>query len=179
MQQTGRRRWAVVSMLTAAVFLAACTHPTPYAPSNGKNGYSDKVIEDNRYWVSFRGNSSTPRDTVETYLLFRAAELTLESGRDWFRIADQDTEVSTRYSGFSTGFGNVGFGPYYSRRGFGGGFSTSIGTTSLRPVSQYEAFANILVYSGEKPADDPEAYDAREVLENLGPDIVLPDQASR
>ncbi|MEM8840641.1 MAG: hypothetical protein AAGD47_02590 [Pseudomonadota bacterium] len=173
MRHLWRKRSIAGFLLLGGALVAACSHPTPYGPSTGQGGYSDKVIEDNRYWVSFRGNSLTPRDTVETYLLFRAAELTIESGRDWFRIADQDTEVSTRYNGFTTGFGRAGFGPYGYRSGFGGGFATGIGTTSLRPVSQYEAFANILVYSGVKPEDDAEAYDAREVLENLSPDIVF------
>ena len=34
----------------------------------------------------------TSRETVETYLLYRAAQLTVERGFDWFEMADRNTE---------------------------------------------------------------------------------------
>lgn len=159
-----------------AILLVACTDPTPYAPAVERDGYSDQAIEENRYRVSFKGNTRTPRETVETYLLYRAAEVTVDSGHDWFKIADQDTEAITRFRGFSSGIGIGGFGPYFYRSSFSRGFFGSVGTSNLRPVSRYEAFANILVFRGEKPDEDGEAYDARSVIQTLGPDIILPEQ---
>ncbi|MEM1275976.1 MAG: hypothetical protein AAGH74_05585 [Pseudomonadota bacterium] len=158
-------------LATLAIGVAACTKPTPYAPADERYGYADQPIEENRFRVSFGGNTLTSRDTVETYLLYRAAEVTVAEGFDWFRLADQETEVSTRYRSFSTG---SAFGPFFYRSGFRGGFFGGIGTTSARPVSRYEAFANILVYAGDKPAEDPDAYDARSVLQTLGPIIQRP-----
>jgi hypothetical protein len=49
-------------------------------------------IETNRFRVSFAGNSMTSRETVERYLLFRAAEITLQQGYDGFEMADRSTE---------------------------------------------------------------------------------------
>ena len=66
--------------LLAVALIAACAAPTPYQAATERNGFSELKIEDDRFSVSFRGNSRTPRETVETYLLHRAAELTLASG---------------------------------------------------------------------------------------------------
>src|SRR5688572_16406254 len=83
-----------------ALVLAACATPTPYQPNvqgqSTSGGYSDARIEENRFRVTFSGNSLTSRETVETYLLYRAAELTLSSGYDYFIIADRQTDRSTR-----------------------------------------------------------------------------------
>ena len=46
--------------------LAACTTPTPYETvAENDYGYSEQKIEDNRYRVTFAGNSATKRETVE------------------------------------------------------------------------------------------------------------------
>ena len=76
--------------------LAACTTPTPYQPlATGtpvSGGYSDQVLDSTHFRVSFRGNSVTSREQVETYLLYRAAELTAAKGFDWFEMADRHTQ---------------------------------------------------------------------------------------
>jgi hypothetical protein len=75
-------REALAAASIATLGLAACEMaPTPYQPATASApGYSEMRIENDRYRVSFSGNSSTPRDVVETYMLYRAAELTLQSG---------------------------------------------------------------------------------------------------
>ncbi|MEM9782534.1 MAG: hypothetical protein AAF899_08670 [Pseudomonadota bacterium] len=156
--------------------LVGCTEPTRYMPAVERDGYVDQAVEENRFRVSFAGNTRTSRDTVETYLLYRAAEVTLAAGKDWFKVAGQDTEAETRFRSFSTGFGRGGFGPFFFRSGFRLGFLGGVGgTTTSRPITRYEAFANILVFEGEKPADDPAAYDARSVIETLEPQIIRPE----
>ncbi|MEO1722639.1 MAG: hypothetical protein AAFR84_09575 [Pseudomonadota bacterium] len=171
------RRWLRLSALGAVVLaITGCTEPTRYTPAVERDGYTDRSVEENRFRVSFAGNTQTPRETVETYLLYRAAELTLAAGKDWFKLANQDTEVETRFSSFSTGFGSSGFGPFFYRSGFRHGFFGGFGAaTTTRPITRYEAFANILVFEGEKPTDDPAAYDARSVIETLEPEIIRPD----
>ncbi|MEM6489241.1 MAG: hypothetical protein AAF677_13415 [Pseudomonadota bacterium] len=165
------------ALLAAAAVLAVagCTEPTRYAPAVERDGYSDRPVETNRYQVSFSGNTRTSRETVETYLLYRAAEVTLAAGKDWFKVAERDTEAETRFRSFSTGFGRSGFGPFFYRSGFSHGFFGGVGTVNSRPITRYEAYANILVFEGEKPVEDPAAYDARSVIETLGPQIVRPD----
>src|SRR3546814_14353968 len=63
-----------------------------------------RSIENNRFRINFAGNSDTPKQTVETYLLFRAAELTLKSGYDYFVFASDSTDASTRYLQSFDGF---------------------------------------------------------------------------
>ncbi|HVF93474.1 MAG TPA: hypothetical protein VM900_04090 [Sphingomonas sp.] len=121
MMHLGRK--AVVGALAASTLMVAgCATETTYRPATGqgfaRTGYSDRQIEPNRFLVSFSGNSVTSRDTVERYLFFRAAELTLQNGFDYFVMADRDTDRQTQtYTtpGFG-GFGGGGFG--YG--GFGG-----------------------------------------------------------
>jgi hypothetical protein len=121
----------------------------------------------NRFRVTFAGNSSTPRDSVQNYLLFRAAELTVQEGFDYFTVADQDVERSTRY--YSQGFYDDYGYPYslrsrrYTRSYIGPRFYSS----SARPVDEYTNVADILMFEGEKPAADVNAYDAKDVLERL------------
>ena len=71
-------------------------------------GYSEQKIENERYRISFKGNSMTGRETVENYLLFRAAELTLQTGYDTFTIVNRDTDKDR----------DVRRGGGYSARGF-------------------------------------------------------------
>jgi len=148
--------------LIPALFLAACATATPYQPRVGDSsyGYADQPIESNRYRVTFAGNSLTSRDTVETYLLYRAAQLTLEKGYDYFVVADQDMAVDTRYREY---FGGAGLGAYYWYPRFG----VAAGTSTSTPVNQYEARCMIQLFNGSKPAENPAAYDAHEVIKNL------------
>src|SRR5579884_4157422 len=62
--------------------LMGCMQPTPYQPRlEGQNtGYTDRELTHNRYRITFTGNSVTPRETVESYLLLRAAEVTRAAG---------------------------------------------------------------------------------------------------
>ena len=88
------------------LLLAACAgKPTPYQPAQGGFGYSEQQTEENRYRVSFAGNSATSRQTVEDYLLYRAAELTVQTGHDWFQVVDRNTVQEDSGYGGSPAFG--------------------------------------------------------------------------
>ncbi len=196
---TPRARLRAIGITFAgALALAACATPTPYQPATGtgfyRNGYSDQQIETNRYQISFSGNSLTSRETVERYLLYRAAQLTLERGYDNFILADRDTNLRSRtYStpgfgggigpGWGAGFGWGGWGPAwrYRSRAFGWRswdpfwgdpfFDRSV---DIRTVDKYEAVAEIVLGRGPKPADNVRAFDARDVLRSLGPTVEAP-----
>jgi hypothetical protein len=150
-----------------ALSLAGCATATPYQPAKDGLGYSEQKLESNRYRVMFAGNSSTPRQTVENYLLYRAAEITLNNGYDYFVIADNATNADTRYLQTFTG---PAYGAYYWRPYWGVGAAT----TTADPITEYQAEANIIVFKGPKPADNPKAFDARELKTNLEAQIVRP-----
>ena len=177
---------------SAAVFLmagalAACETATPYQPlhagSEVSGGYSDLRIDANRWRVSFRGNSLTSRETVETYLLYRAAELTLSEGYDWFETAQRHTDKHVEVDpgpGYYAGWGyGYGWRPYWRYYGYGygwRGWDPYWGDPFFDPTvtQKYEASAEIIMGHGPKPADDRRALDAHEVVANLKPHIVLP-----
>lgn len=192
-------RSLLAAALLSATALSACATPTPYQPINGPGryatGFSDRQIEANRFMVTFAGNSVTSRETVERYLLFRAAELTLQNRADWFSVVDRDTErKSDTYVDrpFGPSFGGYGYwgpgwgywGPSwrYSRRGFGWGGWGGYGADpffddyQVRQIDRYEAQAEIITGRGAKPANDRHAFDAHDVVNRLGPTIELPGQ---
>lgn len=157
----------LVSVVVAA-FLTACATATPYQPEERGFGYSERRIEDNRFRVRFTGNDATDRDRVESYLLYRAAELTVQHGGTHFLIADTDTEASTTFSQHFTGGLGVG---RFSRLGLGAG----IGTGTVRPQStRYAAQAYVLVLEAAPAGDSAQAFRAESVIEHLGPMIQRP-----
>ncbi len=167
-----QRLLAASATVVLAAALVACASVTPYQPQAKGYGYTEQKLEDNRYRVVFTGSPRTPRDTVQDYLLYRAAELTLERGQDYFVIVDNSAqEQATAGSSPSVGFGIGGF----RVGGSGGvsvGVSTSTGTGGGRGA--YRAQAEILLRSGAKPADDGNAFDARALKANLEPRIQRP-----
>jgi predicted metal-dependent enzyme (double-stranded beta helix superfamily) len=51
------------------------------------------------------------------------------------------------------------------------GSAHTFGSGSVVPVHKYGTDALIKMFKGQKPANDPNAYDARETLQYLGPDL--------
>jgi len=184
------RRFRLRPLAAAAglALLAGCATPTPYQPlgagSRASGGYSSVRIAPNRFMVSFAGNSLTSRQRVETYLLYRAAELTVEEGYDGFAIVERATDrnVETRVYGDPFGYGPYRWWrPSWRYRGYGYGWrrwdpwygdpfwGDSI---DVQTVQNFEANAEIVMFRGERR--DDKSFDAREVLTNLGPSIEVP-----
>jgi hypothetical protein len=152
---------------------AACQTPTPYQPATtpSGDGYSTQQLESNRFRVSFKGNSLTTRQTVDTYMLYRAAEVTLQNGADYFVIVNKDVDKNTAYENYGDDLawgwgGGWGWRRGWGGPGFGGGYDYS------RPINAYDAIADIVTFRGQRPANNPYAYNAREVMNAVGPTIV-------
>jgi hypothetical protein len=193
------KRLTLAAALGALALLGACATATPYQAAIGsERGFSEVRIEDNRYQVQFSGNSLTDRRTVETYLLYRAAELTKLNGYDHFRIVRRDTDASSRivpvggaayvpywdyffvdYRYFgprSSYFRNPHRryypGPsYYNRFGYYDPFWG--GPVEFREQTSYVASAEILMGKGPKP-EEPAFFDADQVIFNLTGEIARP-----
>ena len=101
--------------------------------------------------ISYNGDTLTPRETVETYLLYRAAEATLERGFDYFVIVAHDVDETTRFE--STGV----------RPRLG---------VSYREISNHNAMAEIVMFEGEAAPPLANVYDARAVQQSLQSRIV-------
>jgi hypothetical protein len=175
--------------VAAALTLSACATATPYQPAGYggvPGGYAEQRLENDRYRVSFAGNSVTSREQVEMGLLLRAAELTTESGYDWFATVNRDTDRDVRYQamgGFRDPFYRDRYGPFwgpswrYSRRGLWSPWGDPFwgrNDFDVRQIDRYEATSEIVMGRGAKPANDPNAFDAREVISNLGSRVLRP-----
>jgi hypothetical protein len=156
--------------------LAGCIQPTVYKPAGNDSatGYSDQRLAENRYRVTFTGNSVTRRDTVENFLLLRAAEVTRDAGYSWFVFDDRSTEAKTTYYDDFAGFGpwGPGFGRYwhswrYNPWDRGPGFEAM-------PTTRYQAYAEIIVLTPDQAKGDPHALNAADVIARLGPQAAPP-----
>ena len=178
-------------LLTAAAVaalgcgLAGCETATPYQPAPpggpqaGGYGYGDYKVDATHWRVTFSGNSLTSRETVEKYLLYRAAQLTLDQGFDWFDTTDRHTDSTTSYYGADPFWASYGWG-WRPRWGFGGSWGwRSWGAWGPGPdfdvqqANRYEASAEIVM--GHNPAPTGQhVFDAHEVQKNLGPSVATP-----
>jgi hypothetical protein len=168
----------MLALAAVAGLLAACATATPYQPSETAGyGFHEQRIEPNRVRITFRGNTLTDRETVETYLLYRAAEVTLENGKDYFVVSNRDTEEHSRLQGEGFrpsryGFSYWAYRPYWGWSPWYDPFWDE--PARYREVTRYEAIAEIAMFDGPKPEGDPNAFDAREVQANLQGRIVRP-----
>jgi hypothetical protein len=158
-------------IIIGIVLLNAAGCATPYQQHGFRGGYSDARIGQDTVLVSFKGNGYTSKERVQLYLLYRCAEVTRQHGYDYFVVANGSTEAAasefSSYTATTTasvyGTGNAAFG---SARTFGSG--TTI------PIHKYGTDALIKMFKGQKPPSDPNAYDARETLQYLGPQLGMP-----
>jgi len=180
-----------IAALALSVGLTACETATPYQPNlpgqATSGGYSESRLEANRWRVNFTGNSMTSRETVEGYLLYRAAELTLQNGDDWFEMVDRNTARNARtyvepdplyHPWYGPGFGYWRPSWRYRTRGFGWRtwdpfWADRVDVTT---VQNFEATAEIVTHKGAKPPGDVRAFDAHAVVANLGPRIQYPEK---
>jgi hypothetical protein len=169
--------WARALPLTlAACLLAGCSTPTPYAPrTEGQTtGYTDRALAQNRYRVTFTGNTVTPRETVESYLLLRAAEVTRAAGYSAFEFDTRNTKANRSYQTVPYGPPEPFFGGGWGHRGgFGywGGWGFAYDPmVDVVVRTNYEAYAEIVLLTPEQAAKEPRAINAADVISHIGPD---------
>jgi len=182
------RTFAKSALILSFLALAGCATPAAYAPMTPgqATGYTDRQLSDNRWRVTFTGNSVTPRETVENSLLLRAAEVTLASGHNHFVFDTRDTKAQTRYDAFPVGPPAFGYGFH---GGFGYGYGYGPGYWGFRPAwgysafgpdvdivstTKYESYAEIVVLNDEQARREPRAVDARAVIARIPPPVPPP-----
>ena len=155
-----------------ALLLSACA--TAYQPAAFTGGYSHVQIDANTFRVSFRGNGYTSRDRVETYLMYRCAELTAETGHDYFVIVGSSTDARQGLITTPGTYTSTTTGPAMTFGSTAYGSATTTGTYTPGQtfiITKQTGTAIIKVFKGAKPSDNPGAFVAREVLHHLGPNI--------
>ncbi|MEZ5997968.1 MAG: hypothetical protein R3B98_04680 [Hyphomonas sp.] len=163
------------NVLAAAILVTACAAAPDYreASREGAQGYTEQILEKDRYRVSYTGGPHQGAAEVQNLALLRAAELTMEKGGDWFEVVSgetgEDVSVKERFAGTGYTTGTA------LRRSCG-----LLGcTTSAYPVTVasdefskeeetvYDHELEIIIHQGNKPAGDTRAYDAPETAANL------------
>lgn len=165
----GRTR--LVLAAAAVAWLASCAGgETPYRPAQRGEGYSEQQVGPGRYRVMFVGNTVTDQQTVESYMLYRAAELTLKAGREHFTLVESDVEQITSERVIFEG--PAGRSASDGDRVLDGGNFHGY----ARPVHRYRAVA-LIEMSGRDGAvpDGERRFDAREVISRLGGKVGKPD----
>ncbi|HJP68220.1 MAG TPA: hypothetical protein VJ846_04900 [Sphingomicrobium sp.] len=182
-----------IGLTTLALVVAGCTAapPTPYQPyraysaSGIHGGYSEQEIASDRFLVRFHGNSLTPRDRVEGYMLYRAAELTAQHGFDWFIVLDRNTEHNVRtivrpdplyrpWYGLGYEAWRPNWDVYVRGAGWNSMYRGELAASpqfDVRHIEAFETTAEIEMHKGAISASEPRAIDAHKVLADLGPAI--------
>jgi hypothetical protein len=71
-------------LLALLALVSACA--TDYQSSGLTGGFTEKQLEPEIWRLNYGGNGYTTVETVQTYWLYRASELSLEKGYDGFEI---------------------------------------------------------------------------------------------
>lgn len=149
----------------SALALSACASLAPYGPQQFARGqgFSEQQIETNRFRVTYNGVGAP--GPVADRALYRAAQLTVERGYDWFEVTQRwidgrpDSAGGVRPS-VSIGAGSGRYGGW-STSGVGVGLGLDL--SGPQPTS---TTLEIVMGRGAKP-DRPDAYDARRVQDMI------------
>lgn len=137
--------------IVIALFASSCA--TTYQPMSYTGGYRDSALGNGLYQVEFSGNGFTNRSVVNDYFLRRCAEVTLDSGNDYFLLVDQASYANQSNMQTNT-YGTVS-------RDYWGNYNYS-GRTQTTTVTKHSKDGVIKVFKdGEQP---PFAFGAREIL---------------
>ena len=169
-------RWTKNLLLaTGVVCLAGCAQEPPYFGPVGPGhdtGYTDQQLDPTHFRITYSGNSSTPRITVEDFLLLRSAQVALQAGYPYFLFDTRDTKSKTSY--YSTFEGWPGWGGFGGYGWFGPPGWPNAGDAETRPITRYEAYAEIVVLSEVQAQKEPRALNAQAVIDHLGPSAAPP-----
>jgi hypothetical protein len=148
----------------------------------GQAGYAETRLSDAAWRVEFVGDDFTSRETIETYLRYRSAELTIDNGYDWFASStaevSEESEIiveAPRLDRYRERY----WRPHWRRRSrFFWSDLDPVGPIPREPREpqvftsvHYSASADIHFGRGAMPEG---AFDAHRLLEELGPEIVRP-----
>ncbi|WP_300392780.1 hypothetical protein [Henriciella sp.] len=156
--------------LAAFMSVTACQtlDPTPYQARAEGNGYSETALGEGIYRVSFEGNTSTPYQTVEDYLLYRAAELARENGAQTFTILRNDqpsTFVESRPEHTVCHYSPADFSEFVFYP------NETESKTVEPPKTSYEAYIDVKLGKPPAGAADAQVFRTDETLQYLAPCI--------
>jgi hypothetical protein len=154
------KKW--LALLPLIISFTGCSSPG-YQPLGMGGGYRDTRLDSNTVRVTYYGNVAMPSETVQNYMLYRCAQVTLSYGYDYFiilsnNVSSQTSAVNTPGTmiAYNTNK-NTSYGYFIP----GQTFYTSRDTSS----------AMIKMYKGSKPANAGTAFNARDIIKYVGPQV--------
>ncbi|HET7085953.1 MAG TPA: hypothetical protein VFI23_14345 [Rhizomicrobium sp.] len=179
---------AVSSPVLAAPAAPAAPAEAPMVPPAKPGVFALQKRGADRYHLTVAGHKFTTRDEIEKYLLYRAAELTLEQKSGWFTLVESrskgDTEPppkadpSSHYS-FRLAYWRpvwrykvtgtpawTGFSPFSGAAFFGGNPKT---------ITDFEVSADVVLHKGPMNDSDPLAFEAGPVSDLLISQVSPPE----
>jgi hypothetical protein len=157
-----------ISLIAAsALMVTACASLAPYGPQTGPRGqgYAEQQIESNRFRITYNGVGSAAPVVDRT--IYRAAELTLAQGYDWFEVTQRWIDGRPDSAGgvrpnVSIGAGGGRYGGWSTS---GVGVGVGLNLSGPQPTS-----STVEVVMGRgSPPQSADAYDARGVIDAIGP----------
>lgn len=153
-------------LLALCALLCACAAAPSYGPTqDGGPGYAELALGPERWRVRYRGDAGQDREAVESRALLRAAELTLERNRRWFRLIRIESDAQSRPAPVGVGVA-IGAGPSRGNVGLG----TTWEAAGAPRAPRWTALADVAVLTDPVPGD-PQVLDAPRIVATLGPTI--------
>jgi hypothetical protein len=181
-----RSPWRLAALAISLLSLAACSTTGLYQARTGESGYAETQLGTEHWRVEFVGDDFTARETVETYLLYRAAELTNQNGHQWFAMAapavSEDVEIIVEAER-PQAYRDLYWRPHWRRRSrFFWSDIDPVGPmphemrrreeASVSARVHYSASAEIFMGDGPLPTG---AFNAEQTVARLQPSIVRPE----
>ena len=155
----GRIRPKIGPLAAISLALLGGCLATPYQPDGIGGGYSESRIDAATMMVDFRANSRTPHRLVESYLLYRCAQVTRDSGFAYFVPLDSE--------GRANAFGRWAPSLNPSFNDLDGGPSSYFPPGAISYASDGAARVSIRMFRDPGKASDPVAYRAADVIAAL------------
>ncbi|WP_395647702.1 CC0125/CC1285 family lipoprotein [Terricaulis sp.] len=140
---------AIAVLFATAANAETITPYQPAAASRSHYGYAETQLDWNRVRVSFSGAPGADLESVESALLYRAAETTLQRGFDYFAVVDHDVDTTTEFAAA------------------GPPAPPLLPPRRYREINRHESVSEILMYHGVRPEGRANVYDARFVTSRL------------
>ncbi len=150
MEMKRNRIRTVAVSLALGICLSACLYPNGFRKEAGPpTSHTVTRIGEAAYRIDLQGLASTSRQRVISNLLKRAASVTLEAGCDYFLVSGGEVRGENEMASTPLA-GSFPESP-----------SGSLAEGSARISQRYSGSVLFHIFKGEKPPDNPLAFEAR------------------
>lgn len=144
-------------ILFLTILLVGCS--TSYQQKGFTGGFEETRLSENIYRVSFQGNQYTSTSKTIDFTLLRSAELTLNSGYNYFAVIDyQDSTRRSSYTTPTTATTNIN-ATAYGNTVYGTARTTTQGGQTYNYT--FPGLSNTILMLKERPSEKGDIYDAK------------------